>query len=169
MAPDRANPLFTVITADTEAYAAFLEQPEYSDALGDLLQHTLERNGFLFNSRYVVPQMTEELRRTVLNSVYEDHSDLVTILASGGFPSQGAVLKSISSLYDTPLPSFSVALSTLALQKLGVRESLLQASAGAIDKSLIICIPQDEPMLKLVLDEIILPHTAELLRELLET
>ncbi|MFQ5950621.1 MAG: hypothetical protein ACE5KH_00880 [Candidatus Geothermarchaeales archaeon] len=168
MAPNRAYPLFSIITIDTEAYAAFLEKPEYSDALGDLLQHTLEGNGFLFNSRYVIPQKIEEVRRTVLNGVYEDNSDLVTILVSRGFPFQGAVLKSLSSLYDTPLTAFSTTLSALALQKLGVRESLVQASAGAIDNSLVICIPQDEPLLKLALDEIILPHTTEILADLAE-
>lgn len=157
---------FAVITVNTEAHRSFLEDPEYSDSEGDLVQHALETNGYFFNARYVVPTHPAEVKHAVLNTVYEDRSNLVTIVLGGDAITRAKTLSLISELYDYPLSSFASAVSALALRDLGVKESMSSSSAGVIDDSIVLCLSGDEDLLRLVLDEFVVPYSRDLYRGL---
>ena len=165
-APEK--PRFSVITVSTSRHREFKEGGSYEDPSGNIAVEILERAGMTLNSRYLVPDVVEEVREAVMRSIYSDGSQIVILTGGTGIAAGDVTIEAIEPLLEKKLTNFPPLFTLLSFHEAGTDTLTSRTMAGTLGGSVVFCLPGSPGAVRLALEKIVTPQIRHILHHLQE-
>ncbi len=138
---------------------------ERADTSGQALQELLKEEGYIFQGYEIVPDSIEEIVKTVLEFVDNQHIDLVITTGGTGVAPTDVTPEAMEDIIEKDIPGMAEAMRAASLRKTP-HAVLSRGRAGIRGKSLIINLPGSK---KAALENIevllaALPHALDKIR-----
>lgn len=159
---------FTVITVSSSRFRALVEHREMRDESGDLAVKILERHGFKFNTRYLIPDDAEKIKNSVLTAIRRDGSKVVVLIGGTGISKKDLTVEVISPLFSKRLYGFEYLFFLLSYVQVGADSITSRACGGVIEDSVVFSLPGSRKAVEMALEKIICPEIRHLLYHVTE-
>jgi len=136
-----------------------------TDTSGGLIVELLEGAGHHVTGRTVVRDEPDEVRARVATLTSEAQVDVVVTTGGTGITSRDSTFDAVDGLLTKRLPGFGELFRALSYQQIGAAAMLSRATAGLVDRTVVIVLPGSQHAVRLALEELVLPEIGHLVRE----
>jgi molybdenum cofactor biosynthesis protein B len=136
-----------------------------TDTSGGLIVELLEGAGHQVTGRTVVRDEPDEVRARVATLTSEAQVDVVVTTGGTGITSRDSTFDAVDGLLTKRLPGFGELFRALSYQQIGAAAMLSRATAGLVDRTVVIVLPGSQHAVRLALEELVLPEIGHLVRE----
>jgi molybdenum cofactor biosynthesis protein B len=157
------HPKFALITVSTSRYMRAKKGEKFADESGDLAVRLLKEAGFYLLRRELVPDDAGEIKRAILQSVYDAGADLVILIGGTGISATDRTVEAISELFDKEIHGFRHIFFLLSYEEVGTDVITTRATAGIVGKSLVVALPGSPDAVALALKKILLQQWRHIL------
>jgi len=157
-----------LITCSSTRYAALREGRELPDESGDLAAELVARFGHRVVGRSLVPNVAEELKRTVLEVARGGNVDIVAVLGGTGLSPRDISVETVESMFEKSIPGFGEFFRRLSYEAVGLAAMLSRAVAGTVLGKAVFVTPGSSQAVTLAFEKIILPEAGHLVHHIRE-
>jgi molybdenum cofactor biosynthesis protein B len=136
-----------------------------TDASGKLIAALLAAAGHRIDGRTLVKDEPFDVRDVVLELTRGARVDVVITTGGTGITARDGTFEAVDALLTKRLPGFGEIFRSLSYQQIGAAAMLSRATAGLIDRTVVIVLPGSEQAVRLALEELVLPEIGHLVRE----
>ena len=91
--------------------------------------------------------------------------DVVITTGGTGITARDGTFEAVDALLTKRLPGFGELFRSLSYQQIGAAAMLSRATAGLVDRTVVIVLPGSQHAVRLALEELVLPEIGHLVRE----
>ena len=91
--------------------------------------------------------------------------DVVITTGGTGITARDGTFEAVDGLLTKRLPGFGELFRSLSYQQIGAAAMLSRATAGLVDRTVVIVLPGSQHAVRLALEELVLPEIGHLVRE----
>ena len=135
-----------------------------TDTSGSAIASLLEQRGHAVNGRTVLRDEPADVRAKVLDLVAAG-VDAVITTGGTGITARDGTFEAVDGLLTKRLPGFGEIFRMISYQQIGAAAMLSRATAGLVDRTVVIALPGSENAVRLAMDELIVPELGHLVRE----
>jgi molybdenum cofactor biosynthesis protein B len=155
-APDRV--VCAVITvSDTRT-------PE-TDTGGQAVHDLLVAGGFEVVEREIIRDEPPQMRSLLARFRDDSRIDAVLLTGGTGLGSRDQTYETVTALLTKPLPGYGELFRMLSYQEIGAAAMLSRATAGLMDRTVVITMPGSPAAVRLAMEKLIVPELRHLVRE----
>jgi molybdenum cofactor biosynthesis protein B len=136
-----------------------------TDISGRLIVELLEGAGHRVAGRTILPDEPDEVRTTVAALTSEAQVDVVITTGGTGITARDSTFEAVDRLLTKRLPGFGELFRALSYQQIGAAAMLSRATAGLVDRTVVVVLPGSQHAVRLALEELVLPEIGHLVRE----
>ena len=136
-----------------------------TDASGRLIVELLEGAGHRVAGRRLLRDDADQVRATVATLTSEAQADVVITTGGTGITARDSTFEAVDALLTKRLPGFGELFRALSYQQIGAAAMLSRATAGLVDRTVVIVLPGSQNAVRLALEELVLPEIGHLVRE----
>ena len=136
-----------------------------TDTSGRLIVELLEGAGHQVAGRTILRDEPDEVRAKVAALTSEAHADVVITTGGTGITARDSTFEAVDGLLTKRLPGFGELFRALSYQQIGAAAMLSRATAGLVDRTVVIVLPGSQQAVQLALEELVLPEIGHLVRE----
>ncbi len=136
------------------------------DESGKWIKNTAQNNLHEVLFHQLIPDQTELIRETVINSIKE-HSPQILLMTGGtGISPKDVTIEAVKPLFEKEMTAFGTLFAQLSFQEIGSAAILSRAAAGIIGKTAVFCMPGSLKACQLACNSIIFPEMGHLVKHL---
>lgn len=135
-----------------------------TDKSGAAIAAMLEQNGHLVHGRTILRDEPADVRAKVLDLAVSG-IDAVITTGGTGITARDGTFEAVDGLLTKRLPGFGEIFRMISYQQIGAAAMLSRATAGLVDRTVVIVLPGSEHAVRLAMDELVVPELAHLVRE----
>ncbi|HVZ48488.1 MAG TPA: MogA/MoaB family molybdenum cofactor biosynthesis protein [Gemmatimonadaceae bacterium] len=155
--PPVACALLTVSDSRTEA----------TDESGALMRRLVEAAGHRVVAYALLANDEDLVREHVRALARRDDVDAVLITGGTGLGSRDRTVEAVRGLFDKELPGFGEVFRMLSFtEQVGTAAILSRATAGGVNRRLVVSMPGSQAAVELALTRVLLPELRHVIREL---
>jgi molybdenum cofactor biosynthesis protein B len=136
-----------------------------TDTGGQLVCDLLAAGGFEIAARQIIPDEPDRMRPLVEKFRDDDAIDAVLLTGGTGLGSRDQTFETITALLTKPLPGYGELFRMLSYQEIGAAAMLSRATAGLMNRTVVITMPGSPAAVRLAMEKLILPELRHLVRE----
>ena len=136
-----------------------------TDASGRVIAELLAAAGHRVDGRTLVKDEPSDVRDIVLELTRGASLDVVITTGGTGITARDGTFEAVDALLTKRLPGFGEIFRSLSYQQIGAAAILSRATAGLIDRTVVIVLPGSQHAVRLALEELVLPEIGHLVRE----
>jgi molybdopterin adenylyltransferase len=136
-----------------------------TDASGRLIVELLEGAGHRVAGRRLLRDDADQVRAFVAALTSEALADVVITTGGTGITARDSTFEAVDGLLTKRLPGFGELFRALSYQQIGAAAMLSRATAGLVDRTVVIVLPGSQNAVRLALEELVLPEIGHLVRE----
>lgn len=136
-----------------------------TDASGRLVAELLEQGGHRVHGRTLLRDEPADVREAVVGLTAPGGPDVVITTGGTGITARDGTFEALDGVLTKRLPGFGELFRFLSYQQIGAAAMLSRATAGLVDRTVIIALPGSEQAVRLALEELVLPEIGHLVRE----
>lgn len=154
-----------VITVSTSRYLSRQEGRVLEDEAGDVAEALAREAGYAMAGRALVPDDIAMIRAALAGALGK--ADVIVITGGTGLSPKDVTIEAVRPLLDKELEGFGELLRYLSYQRIGAAAALTRATAGALGRSLVLCLPGSPDAVETALRAFLmeLPHALYVLRQ----
>jgi molybdenum cofactor biosynthesis protein B len=149
---------FAVITISDTRDAA-------SDRGGDLLVRSLGESGHHVAWRTIVKDEAGAIEAAVRGACAREDVDLVLTTGGTGIAPRDVTTPTLERMFTATIPGFGELFRWLSYREIGSAAILSRATAGIVDRKVVLALPGSPKALELALREIVLPEAGHLVSQ----
>ena len=146
-----------IITVSTSKYREYLEGKKPQDISGDLAEKMIRERGAVVVGRSLVDDDVHMIRSLVESLVLREDIDMIIITGGTGVSPRDVTIEAVKPLLEKELEGFGEIFRWISYQKRGGIAMLSRATAGIINRKLIVVLPGSPDAvstgLELILDQ----------------
>lgn len=135
-----------------------------TDKSGAAIAAMLEQNGHVVHGRTILRDEPADVRAKVLDLAVSG-IDAVITTGGTGITARDGTFEAVDGLLTKRLPGFGEIFRMISYQQIGAAAMLSRATAGLVDRTVVIVLPGSEHAVRLAMDELVVPELAHLVRE----
>lgn len=135
-----------------------------TDTSGAAIAAMLEQNGHVVHGRTILRDEPADVRAKVLDLAVSGIDAIITT-GGTGITARDGTFEAVDGLLTKRLPGFGEIFRMISYQQIGAAAMLSRATAGLVDRTVVIVLPGSEHAVRLAMDELIVPELAHLVRE----
>jgi molybdenum cofactor biosynthesis protein B len=135
-----------------------------TDKSGAAIAAMLERGGHIVHGRTLLRDEPADVRAKVLHLAAAG-VDAVITTGGTGITARDGTFEAVDGLLTKRLPGFGEIFRMISYQQIGAAAMLSRATAGLVDRTVVIVLPGSENAVRLAMDELIVPELGHLVRE----
>lgn len=136
-----------------------------TDTSGRLIAELLDAAGHHVHGRTLLRDEPDEVRQLVLDLAHAPGLDVVITTGGTGITSRDGTFEAIDGILTKRLPGFGEIFRSLSYQQIGAAAMLSRATAGLVERTVVIVLPGSQHAVRLALEELVLPEIGHLVRE----
>ena len=136
-----------------------------TDASGRLIVELLEGAGHRVHGRTLLPDEPADVRHAVAELSGTPGVDVVITTGGTGITDRDGTYEAVHQLLTKHLPGFGELFRSLSYQQIGAAAMLSRATAGLVDRTVVIVLPGSQHAVRLALEELVLPEIGHLVHE----
>ena len=136
-----------------------------TDASGRLIVELLEGAGHRVAGRRLLRDDADQVRAMVATLTSEAQADVVITTGGTGITARDSTFEAVDGLLTKRLPGFGELFRALSYQQIGAAAMLSRATAGLVDRTVVIVLPGSQNAVRLALEELVLPEIGQLVHE----
>jgi len=113
----------------------------------------------------IVPDEPQRIRELISQQRQKPELDAVLLTGGTGIGSRDQTFETISALLTKTLPGFGELFRMLSYPEIGAAAMLSRATAGLIERTVVLAMPGSTNAVRLAMEKLILPEIAHLVRE----
>jgi molybdenum cofactor biosynthesis protein B len=162
-APKKLN--FTVIVCSSSRYKDLKARKPVDDPSGDLIVEALQKAGHTVVFREIVPDDMVLIGKQVSRGLGSEEVHAIILCGGTGISPKDVTIEAVRPMLVKTLPGFGELFRKLSFDEIGSAAVLTRALAGVADQGkAVFCIPGSPQAVKLVLEKLILPEVAHILK-----
>lgn len=138
---------------------------EATDASGDLIAATCEREGHSIIDRQIVADDFERLQSWVKGCRERGDVDAAIITGGTGISPRDQTVEAVDPLFTKTIPGFGELFRMLSHAEIGSACLMSRASAGLVDRLVVFVLPGSRAGVELAMSKIILPEMPHLVQQ----
>ena len=135
-----------------------------TDRSGAAIAALLEQSGHVIDGRTILRDEPADVRAKVLD-LAATGVDAVITTGGTGITARDGTFEAVDGLLTKRLPGFGEIFRMISYQQIGAAAMLSRATAGLVDRTVVIALPGSEHAVRLAMDELILAELGHLVRE----
>lgn len=135
-----------------------------ADTSGAAIAAMLEQGGHVVHGRTILRDEPADVRAKVLD-LAASGIDAVITTGGTGITARDGTFEAVDGLLTKRLPGFGEIFRMISYQQVGAAAMLSRATAGLVDRTVVIALPGSERAVRLAMDELIVPELGHLVRE----
>ena len=135
-----------------------------TDASGAAIASMLEQSGHVVHGRTILRDEPADVRAKVLELAAAG-VDAVITTGGTGITARDGTFEAVDGLLTKRLPGFGEIFRMISYQQIGAAAMLSRATAGLVDRTVVIALPGSEHAVTLAMDELVVPELGHLVRE----
>jgi len=156
---------FAVIVCSSSRYQDIKAKKPIDDPSGDLIVEALQKAGHTVVFREIVPDDMGMIGKHVNKGLGSEEVDAIILCGGTGISPKDVTIETVRPLLVKTLPGFGEFFRKLSFDEIGSAAVLTRALAGVADQGkAVFCIPGSPQAVKLVLEKLILPEVAHILK-----
>jgi molybdopterin adenylyltransferase len=136
-----------------------------TDASGRLIVELLEGAGHRVHGRTLLRDEPSDVRQAVVALSGAPGVDVVITTGGTGITARDGTFEAVDEVLTKRLPGFGELFRSLSYQQIGAAAMLSRATAGLVDRTVVIVLPGSQHAVRLALEELVLPEIGHLVRE----
>ncbi len=136
-----------------------------TDTGGQLVCDLLAAGGFEVAARQIIPDEPARMRPLVERFRDDEAIDAVLLTGGTGLGSRDHTFETITSLLTKPLPGYGELFRLLSYQEIGAAAMLSRATAGLMNRTVVLTMPGSPAAVRLAMEKLIVPELRHLVRE----
>jgi len=160
---------FAVIVCSSSRYQNLKTGKPVDDPSGDLIVEALQKAGHTVVFRDIVPDDKVLIGKYVSRGLGSAKVDAIILCGGTGISPKDVTIEAVRPMLVKTLPGFGELFRKLSFDEIGSAAVLTRALAGVADQGkAVFCIPGSPQAVKLVLEKLILPEVAHILKHVRE-
>jgi molybdenum cofactor biosynthesis protein B len=135
------------------------------DTNGKVIESLLHEKGHEVTYRRIIKNKGAAIQEAIAEAIADDECDVILTTGGTGISRKDQTFKTLSRLYEEPIPGFSELFHQLAYLEIGSACLLSRASAGIIEGHVVFSLPGSSGAVRLAMEELILPELSHILDE----
>jgi molybdenum cofactor biosynthesis protein B len=135
-----------------------------TDRSGAAIAGLLETSGHVVHGRTILRDEPAEVRTRILE-LAAGGVDAVITTGGTGITARDGTFEAVDGLLTKRLPGFGEIFRMISYQQIGAAAMLSRATAGLVDRTVVIALPGSENAVRLAMDELVVPELGHLVRE----
>jgi molybdenum cofactor biosynthesis protein B len=136
-----------------------------TDTGGQAVHDLLVAGGFEVAAREIIRDEPPQMRSLLARFRDDGRIDAVLLTGGTGLGSRDQTYETVSALLTKPLPGYGELFRMLSYQEIGAAAMLSRATAGLLDRMVVITMPGSPAAVRLALEKLIVPELRHLVRE----
>lgn len=136
-----------------------------TDTSGDAIASLVEAAGHRVAGRTLLRDEADQVRGAVADLASQASVDVVITTGGTGITARDGTYEAVDALLTKRLPGFGELFRALSYQQIGAAAMLSRATAGLVDRTVVIVLPGSQHAVRLALEELVLPEIGHLVRE----
>jgi molybdenum cofactor biosynthesis protein B len=136
-----------------------------TDVSGRLIVELLEGAGHRVHGRTLLRDEPADVRHAVVALSRTPGVDVVITTGGTGITARDGTYEAVHELLTKQLPGFGELFRWLSYQQIGAAAMLSRATAGLVDRTVVIVLPGSQHAVRLALEELVLPEIGHLVHE----
>jgi len=136
-----------------------------TDASGRLIVELLEGAGHRVHGRTLLRDEPADVRQAVIELSRAPGLDVVITTGGTGITARDGTYEAVHELLTKQLPGFGELFRSLSYQQIGAAAMLSRATAGLVNRTVVIVLPGSRQAVRLALEELVLPEIGHLVHE----
>ena len=136
------------------------------DTNGKLIESLLHEKGHEVTYRRIIKNKCAAIQEAIAEALADEECDVILTTGGTGLARKDETFRTLSKLYEEPIPAFSDLFHHLAYLEVGSACLLSRASAGIIEGHVVFSLPGSSGGVRLAMEELILPELSHLLDEI---
>jgi molybdopterin adenylyltransferase len=136
-----------------------------TDVSGRLIAELLEGAGHRVHGRTLLRDEPDDVRAAVVELSRTPGVDVVVTTGGTGITARDGTFEAVDGVLTKRLPGFGELFRSLSYQQVGAAAMLSRATAGLVDRTVVIVLPGSRDAVRLALEELVLPEIGHLVRE----
>lgn len=135
-----------------------------TDKSGAAIAAMLEQRGHVVHGRTILRDEPAHVCAKVLDLAAAG-IDAVITTGGTGITARDGTFEAVDGLLTKRLPGFGEIFRMISYQQVGAAAMLSRATAGLVDRTVVIALPGSESAVRLAMDELVVPELGHLVRE----
>jgi molybdenum cofactor biosynthesis protein B len=136
-----------------------------TDSSGRVIADRLQDAGHVVHGRTILKDEPEDVRARVAELAAAGEVDAVITTGGTGITARDGTFEAIDGLLTKRLPGFGEIFRMISYQQIGAAAMLSRATAGLVDRLVVIVLPGSQNAVSLAMDELVVPELGHLVRE----
>lgn len=136
------------------------------DTGGDTIQELLEEAGHEIVGRDIVRDDVALIRTKLVDLLDRDDVDAVVTTGGTGISARDTTYEVVEQMLDKKLEGFGEIFRVLSYEEIGAAAMLSRATAGAVGKKFLACLPGSRNAVRLAVEKLLVPEMAHVVFEL---
>jgi molybdopterin adenylyltransferase len=136
-----------------------------NDTSGKHIVDELTKAGHTVIAWEIIPDEPQRIRDLIAQLRSSPDTDAILLTGGTGVGSRDQTYETISALLTKTLPGFGEIFRMLSFAEVGAAAMLSRATAGLIDRTVVLSMPGSTNAVRLAMDKLIVPELAHLVRE----
>ena len=136
-----------------------------TDTSGAAIAELLTAAAHTVHGRTLLRDEPAEVRDAVLALAVPGGPDVVITTGGTGITARDGTFEAVDAILTKRLPGFGELFRSISYQQIGPAAMLSRATAGLIDRTVVVVLPGSRHAVRLALEELILPEIGHLVRE----
>jgi molybdenum cofactor biosynthesis protein B len=136
-----------------------------TDTGGQAVHDLLVAGGFSVAAREIIRDEPPQMRSLLARFRDDNRIDAVLLTGGTGLGSRDQTYETVSALLTKPLPGYGELFRMLSYQEIGAAAMLSRATAGLMDRTVILTMPGSPAAVRLAMEKLIVPELRHLVRE----
>jgi molybdenum cofactor biosynthesis protein B len=136
-----------------------------TDSSGRVIAGRLQDAGHVVHGRTILKDEPEDVRARVAELAAAGEVDAVITTGGTGITARDGTFEAIDGLLTKRLPGFGEIFRMISYQQIGAAAMLSRATAGLVDRLVVIVLPGSQNAVSLAMDELVVPELGHLVRE----
>jgi molybdenum cofactor biosynthesis protein B len=136
-----------------------------SDRGGDYLVAAVEGGGHRVSRRELVPDEAADIEAAARRAAADPAVDLLLFTGGTGIAPRDVTTPTLEAIFESPIPGFGELFRWLSHREIGSATILSRATAGLLQRKVILALPGSPKALRLAMEEIVLPEAGHLVTQ----
>jgi molybdenum cofactor biosynthesis protein B len=136
-----------------------------TDTGGQAVHDLLVAGGFSVAAREIIRDEPPQMRSLLTRLRDDNRIDAVLLTGGTGLGSRDQTYETVTALLTKPLPGYGELFRMLSYQEIGAAAMLSRATAGLLDRTVILTMPGSPAAVRLAMEKLIVPELRHLVRE----
>jgi molybdopterin adenylyltransferase len=136
-----------------------------TDTSGKHIVDELTKAGHTVVAWEIIPDEPTRIRELIAKLRSSPDTDAILLTGGTGVGSRDQTYETISALLTKTLPGFGEIFRMLSFAEVGAAAMLSRATAGLIDRTVVLSMPGSTNAVRLAMEKLIVPELAHLVRE----